>query len=94
MAAFAAIAVAALFAFSVGAICLVPTKDLAHQVYSVFNQMAASTPLKIGLMTGKWSFNREKGLFDIIIATPGRLVDHLETLDLSNLRFLVIDEAE
>lgn len=66
-----------------------------------------SRPIKSILLSNKTQFSREKAqlidkeqkkcLFDIIISTPGRLVDHIqmtEELDLTELRFLVLDECD
>jgi len=85
-------------------------QDLANQVYRVFRQYCEGTSLKPKLLSGQQSFSQEKAelikpnlvggyhsLVDIIIATPGRIVDHLrktEGFDLSHLRFLIIDEAD
>lgn len=88
---------------------VLPTKELAQQVGKVFSIYADGTSLKIVLVTGQKSFSREqetivektmmgyRSLADIIVATPGRLVDHIEQtpgFSLKQLRFLVIDEAD
>lgn len=93
----------------VRAIAVLPVRDLATQVYKVFTTYCEDTPLKVALLTGQKTFTDEqqsisrkglagyRSLVDIIVATPGRLVDHLNKttgLDLSQLRFLVIDEAD
>ncbi|XP_076471080.1 ATP-dependent RNA helicase DDX51-like [Babylonia areolata] len=94
----------------VWAVVVLPVRDLAEQVYQVFCQYCAGTPLKVGLVVGKTTFSVEQetlvmkrypgvyhSLVDILVATPGRLVDHVNStpgFDLSHLRFLVIDEAD
>ena len=94
----------------VRALIILPVQDLANQVYRVFRQYCEGTSLKPKLLSGQQSFSQEKAelikpnlvggyhsLVDIIIATPGRIVDHLrktEGFDLSHLRFLIIDEAD
>ncbi|XP_078523932.1 ATP-dependent RNA helicase DDX51 [Lissotriton helveticus] len=93
----------------VRALVVLPTKELAQQVGKVFSIYADGTSLKVVLVTGQKSFSREqetivektimgyRSLADIIVATPGRLVDHIEQtpgFSLKQLRFLVIDEAD
>ncbi|CAH2295461.1 ATP-dependent RNA helicase DDX51 [Pelobates cultripes] len=93
----------------VRALVLLPTKELAQQVCKVFNIYVTSTRLKVVLLAGQKSFTREQeslvqkkssgfcSLGDILVSTPGRLVDHIqrtEGFNLRHLRFLVIDEAD
>jgi ATP-dependent RNA helicase DDX51/DBP6 len=128
------------------ALVVLPSRDLAKQVYSVFDQFKKGSDLKIGLAIGQSDFHAEQeelqvedqdvnlkfalnpGSFplavsameeqiysntgaekmytpprggtsavDILVCTPGRLVDHLDNtpgFTLQHLRFLVIDEAD
>uniref|UniRef100_A0A8C8RWA7 ATP-dependent RNA helicase n=1 Tax=Pelusios castaneus TaxID=367368 RepID=A0A8C8RWA7_9SAUR len=93
----------------VRALIVLPTKELAQQVSKVFNIYADGTGLKVVLVTGQKSFAKEqetlvqrtvmgyRSLADIIVATPGRLVDHIDQtpgFSLRQLRFLIIDEAD
>ncbi|KAM9055611.1 ATP-dependent RNA helicase DDX51 isoform 2-T3 [Megaptera novaeangliae] len=93
----------------VRALVVLPTKELAQQVSSVFSVYADATPLRVALLTGQKSLAKEQEslvqdtadgfrcLADIVVATPGRLVDHVEQtpgFGLQHLRFLVIDEAD
>nr|XP_060613876.1 ATP-dependent RNA helicase DDX51 [Anolis sagrei ordinatus] len=93
----------------VRALVVLPTKELAQQVSKVFNLYTDGTGLKVVQITGQKSFAKEqeslvektlsgfRSLADIVVATPGRLVDHLQEtphFGLSQLRFLVIDEAD
>ncbi|XP_062604068.1 ATP-dependent RNA helicase DDX51-like [Saccostrea cucullata] len=93
----------------VRALVVLPVRDLAAQVYKVFQQYTKGTNLKVGMIVGQKQFIVEQhalvkqqlgGLesrVDIVVATPGRLVDHInKTLgfSLADLRFLVIDEAD
>ncbi|XP_058895655.1 ATP-dependent RNA helicase DDX51 isoform X2 [Kogia breviceps] len=93
----------------VRALVVLPTKELAQQVSRVFNVYAEATPLRVALVTGQKSLAKEQEslvqdtadgfrcLADIVVATPGRLVDHIEQtpgFSLQHLRFLVIDEAD
>ncbi|XP_067406073.1 ATP-dependent RNA helicase DDX51 isoform X2 [Emydura macquarii macquarii] len=93
----------------VRALVVLPTKELAQQVSKVFNIYTDGTGLKVVLITGQKSFAKEQetlvqrtvmgycSLADIIVATPGRLVDHIDQtpgFSLRQLRFLIIDEAD
>lgn len=85
----------------VRAIILVPTKPLINQVRSTLLQLSKGTNLSIVSLKNDVSI-KEEGLKlttnppDIIVSTPGRLVEHItqESIDLSALQFLVIDEAD
>lgn len=79
---------------------LVPTRELAVQVQRALSTYAASTPLRIAVIVGGVAMNGQvqtlrRGV-DILVATPGRLVDHMQrrTLDLSAVEVLTLDEAD
>ena len=82
------------------ALVLVPTRELAIQVASVVEALACSQKLFVTLLYGGRSLRPEhaalKNRPHIVIATPGRTLDHLRqgTLDLGSVRFLVLDEAD
>jgi len=82
------------------ALVLAPTRELAAQIYTVLRQMAKGLPLHGTLVVGGESFARQANEFDrgvdYIVATPGRLNDHLQerTADLSEVSFLVLDEVD
>ncbi|KAG5418404.1 DBP6 [Candida metapsilosis] len=85
----------------VRAIVLVPTKPLINQVKTTMLQLSQGTNLSIVGLKNDISIKEEsekllKSVPDIVISTPGRLVEHLnlDSINLSNLRFLVIDEAD
>uniref|UniRef100_A0AAQ5YWW2 ATP-dependent RNA helicase n=1 Tax=Amphiprion ocellaris TaxID=80972 RepID=A0AAQ5YWW2_AMPOC len=93
----------------VRALAVLPTKELAQQVYKVFTSYAEGTTVKVVMLAGQKSFAAEqaslsehrggvrRSLADIVVATPGRLVDHINKnsgLCLEQLRFLIIDEAD
>uniref|UniRef100_A0A8C3KEK4 ATP-dependent RNA helicase n=1 Tax=Calidris pygmaea TaxID=425635 RepID=A0A8C3KEK4_9CHAR len=93
----------------VRALVVLPTKELAQQVSKVFNIYTDGTGLKVVLITGQKSFAKEQemlvqkkvtgycSLADIIVATPGRLTDHINQtpgFSLTQLRFLIVDEAD
>ncbi|KAA3672627.1 ATP-dependent RNA helicase DDX18/HAS1 [Paragonimus westermani] len=84
-----------------GAIIISPTRELSLQTYSVLREVAQFTSLRIGLIMGgsnrqSEAQNLEKGV-TILVATPGRLLDHLTNTKnflRHNLKALVIDEAD
>lgn len=80
---------------------IVPTRELAVQVYQVSLQLAQFTDIMITLSAGGLDLKAQEAalrkLPDIIIATPGRLIDHLENtpgFDLRNIEVLILDEAD
>ena len=82
------------------ALVLVPTRELAIQVAGVVEALASSQQLRVALLYGgrplKPEYAALKRGVHVIIGTPGRTLDHLRqrTLDLSSVRFLVLDEAD
>lgn len=85
---------------SVRALILTPTRELALQVYDDIAAYAKGSGLRGVLLHGGVSYapqiDKLTDGVDIIVATPGRLRDHLEqkTLRLSELEILVLDEAD
>ncbi|HFQ5100642.1 TPA: DEAD/DEAH box helicase [Vibrio vulnificus] len=82
------------------ALILAPTRELAQQVFDNLKQYAQHTELAIVTVYGGTSIRVQqeqlaKGV-DILIATPGRLLDHLFTkkTSLNQLQMLVLDEAD
>ncbi|CAF0782079.1 unnamed protein product [Brachionus calyciflorus] len=84
------------------ALILVPTRELALQTCQVFEELCKSCiwlvpGCLIGGMKKKSEKDRIRRGLNILIATPGRLCDHLDTtlaLDLSKLEYLIFDEAD
>jgi ATP-dependent RNA helicase RhlE len=82
------------------ALILEPTRELAAQVETAFRDYARFTNLKITVVFGGVGYGRQNDSLragtDIIVATPGRLLDHLEqgTVRLDKVQFLVLDEAD
>ena len=79
---------------------LTPTRELAAQVHESVQTYGRHLPLKSAVVFGGVSINPQKmklikGL-DILVATPGRLLDHVNqrSADLSNIDILVLDEAD
>ena len=85
---------------SIRALILTPTRELAAQVAESVRDYGAHLPFKTAVIFGGVSINTQidklrKGV-DIVVATPGRLLDHMQqkTIDLSKVEFLVLDEAD
>ena len=89
------------------ALVIVPVSDLAEQVFNVFKDNLTNTDLKVALLSTKHSFPKEQETlidkrsnkigFDIVVTTPGRLVDHLQKtkgFEVDNLKYLIIDECD
>ncbi|MDH2917489.1 MAG: DEAD/DEAH box helicase [Gallionella sp.] len=82
------------------ALVLTPTRELAAQVEESVRMYGKHLPLKSMMMFGGVNINPQikqlHGRVDILVATPGRLLDHLQqkTVDLSHVEILVLDEAD
>eukprot|EP00457_Paulinella_chromatophora_P003748 gb/GEZN01003756.1/.p1 GENE.gb/GEZN01003756.1/~~gb/GEZN01003756.1/.p1 ORF type:complete len:511 (+),score=66.14 gb/GEZN01003756.1/:570-2102(+) len=103
------------------AVVILPTRDLAAQVHSVFQLFCRPLGLQVELAVGQRGFASEQAalvgtssldpinqssllhtpdytdLADILVCTPGRLVDHLQAtagFQLHHVRYLVLDEAD
>ncbi|XP_052744151.1 probable ATP-dependent RNA helicase DDX27 isoform X2 [Bicyclus anynana] len=80
---------------------LVPTRELGAQVHSVTRQLSQFTPVTIGLSVGGLDVKYQESVLrhnpDIVIATPGRLIDHIRntpSFGLHCIEVLVLDEAD
>nr|CAH7718004.1 unnamed protein product [Callosobruchus chinensis] len=80
---------------------LVPTRELGVQVYQVTKQLCQFTDIQIGLAVGGLDLKSQETVLrknpDIVIATPGRLIDHLKSTPSFNLdavEVLILDEAD
>jgi ATP-dependent RNA helicase DeaD len=84
----------------VQAIIMSPTRELAVQVSEELQRIAKHERIKILPIYGGQSIDRQisalKRGVDIVVGTPGRLLDHIRkgTLKLANAKFLVLDEAD
>ncbi len=82
------------------ALVLVPTRELAVQVHHALSTYSASTSLRIGAIFGGVGISGQVHTLqrgcDVVVATPGRLLDHLQrrTIDLSAVQILTLDEAD
>ena len=77
-----------------------PTRELATQIKNELELLAKYSGVTIGLILGGVDYNKERRMLkanpNIIVGTPGRLLDHItnKKLDLSNLKSLTLDEAD
>lgn len=84
----------------VRALILTPTRELAAQVEESVRVYGRYLPLRSTVVFGGVSINPQKEALqrgvDILVATPGRLLDHVQqrTVDLSRVEILVLDEAD
>lgn len=85
---------------SIRALILTPTRELAAQVAESVRDYGSHLPFKTAVIFGGVSINPQisklRNGVDIVVATPGRLLDHMQqrTIDLSKVEFLVLDEAD
>ena len=79
---------------------LTPTRELATQVAEAISSLGQFTRLRSGAIVGGMPYPPQQRLLrenlDLLIATPGRLMDHMERgrVDFSRLELLVLDEAD
>lgn len=82
------------------ALIMAPTRELALQITEEARKLARHTDIKILAVYGGQDVEKQlrklEGGRHLIIGTPGRLLDHIrrETLDLSGIKMLVLDEAD
>jgi ATP-dependent RNA helicase RhlE len=82
------------------ALILTPTRELAEQLANTIGAYAQFLPLKVTALYGGVKMGGQasklKGGIDILISTPGRLIEHLElsNVNLANAEFVVLDEAD
>ncbi|NQY89647.1 MAG: DEAD/DEAH box helicase [Colwellia sp.] len=85
---------------TIKALVLTPTRELAAQVANNMKEYSQFLPLKIGVVYGGGKMSSQTNLLkqglDVLVATPGRLIEHLNlrNVDLSQVKFLVLDEAD
>lgn len=82
------------------ALVLEPTRELAAQVETAFRDYARFTPLRVAVAYGGVGYGLQTDALrqgvDVLVATPGRLLDHLGrgNVRLDRVRYLVLDEAD
>lgn len=83
-----------------GALVISPTRELALQIFEVLRSLGKAHSFSAGLVIGGKNFKEEQYRLirmNILICTPGRLLQHMEqtaNFDPSNLQILVLDEAD
>ncbi|KAH0863175.1 hypothetical protein HID58_080386 [Brassica napus] len=87
--------------FATRVLILTPTRELAVQIHSMIQKLAQFTDIKCGLIVGGLSVREQevvlRSMPDIVVATPGRMIDHLRnsmSVDLDDLAVLILDEAD
>ena len=79
---------------------LSPTRELALQIYEQAKAVTQNTSLSCGVITGGINYGTDKQTLsetlDILVATPGRLFDHIEkeSADCRDIEWLILDEAD
>ncbi len=82
------------------ALILVPTRELAIQVSDETASFIGASPLNIATIYGGSSYSPQlkalKAGAQIVVGTPGRVIDHLErgSLDISQIKYFILDEAD
>ena len=82
------------------ALVLAPTRELAAQVAENMKTYSQFLPLKIGVVYGGGKMASQTNILkqglDVLVATPGRLLEHLtlRNVNLSQVKYLVLDEAD
>jgi ATP-dependent RNA helicase RhlE len=82
--------------------CLVlePTRELAAQVETAFRDYGRFTDISVAVVYGGVGYGKQREAFkrgiDVVVATPGRLLDHAEqgVIDFRNVSILVLDEVD
>ena len=86
--------------YATQALCLVPTRELCVQVESELHRLGKHTPLRVAAVYGGERIAKQmkklKHSPEIIVATPGRVMDLLDrrVLDFANIRMVVLDEVD
>ncbi|WP_075289644.1 DEAD/DEAH box helicase [Pararhizobium arenae] len=85
---------------NIRALILAPTRELVNQIAANLKEFVKKTPIKVGVVVGGASINKQseqlaRGV-DILVATPGRLLDlvNRRAVTLTQGRYLVLDEAD
>ena len=82
------------------ALVLAPTRELAQQIARMFNDLGASSGIRVAVVVGGIPIRKDERALtswpNVLVATPGRLIDHLESgkVTLSEIQTLVVDEAD
>ena len=83
-----------------GALVLAPTRELAAQITVMFDQLGAHSGIRVATIVGGVPMDKDDAALrswpNVLVATPGRLLDHIETnhLSLAEVEILAVDEAD
>mmetsp|Transcript_118620 Transcript_118620/g.332173 ORF Transcript_118620/g.332173 Transcript_118620/m.332173 type:complete len:694 (+) Transcript_118620:65-2146(+) len=81
-------------------LALAPTRELAKQIFTELNTIGSAHNLAATCLYGGTAFGPQcdelRAGLDAVVATPGRLLDHIrrQTINLQSIRFIVLDEAD
>ena len=85
---------------NIQALILAPTRELAIQIAAEIDSLQSSKKLRIATIYGKQSYTIQMDALrrgvDIVVGTPGRIMDHLDrwTLNIKELKYFILDEAD
>ncbi len=83
-----------------GALVLAPTRELAQQISCMFNELGKSSGIRVATVVGGIPIQKDWAALtswpNVLVATPGRLIDHIGsgTVVLDDIEVLVVDEAD
>ncbi|MFB3893683.1 MAG: DEAD/DEAH box helicase [Phycisphaerae bacterium] len=83
-----------------GALVLAPTRELAAQITVMLNELGTSSGIRVATIVGGVPMDKDEAALrswpNVLVATPGRLIDHLESgrISLREIEVLVVDEAD
>jgi ATP-dependent RNA helicase RhlE len=83
-----------------GAVVLAPTRELARQITEQFEMLGRSSGIRVAMLVGGVNISQDhralRGWPNVVVATPGRLIDHIQsrTIVLKDVRILTVDEAD
>ncbi len=83
-----------------GALVLAPTRELAAQITAMFNELGAASGVRVATIVGGVPMEQDYAALrawpNVLVATPGRLIDHIESdkISMSEIEILIVDEAD
>ena len=82
------------------ALILAPTRELAQQIAAALQELGKSSGLRVAVLVGgvpiKKDYKALRAWPNVVVATPGRLIDHIysQTIGISDIEILAVDEAD
>ncbi|MCK4277545.1 MAG: DEAD/DEAH box helicase, partial [Phycisphaerae bacterium] len=83
-----------------GALVLAPTRELAAQITVMFNELGKASCVRVATIVGGVPMDQDYGALrswpNVLVATPGRLIDHIQSgrVAFSEIEVLIVDEAD